>query len=645
MSVRWDVRAAVAASVLLLILAACGGGINNGGGGGGGTVNSVAVAPRHSELVATTQAQQFTATVTATGGAATTVTWSVDGTAGGSATVGTISGSGLYTPPATGGTHTITATSTADATKSAASAVAVTDLSGVLTFHNDQARDGANTKEYALNPTNVKPGTFGKLTSCAVDGAAYTQLLWVPNLNIGGKSRNVILAATQHDSAYAFDADANPCQQLWHVNLIDPAHGGAAGEIPAPYSDVGAGYGDVQPEIGVTGTPVIDAATNIMYLVSKSEGSGGSFHIRVHALNLLDGGEKFGGPANVSASVTGSGAGSSGGNLAFDLRMHHQRSGLALANGVLYVSWAAHEDADPYHGWLISFNAGTLAKIAVYNATPNGTRGGVWMGGGAPAIDSSNNLFVLTGNGTYDGVTGNDYGDSALRLSPGLALVDSFTPYNQATLESTDADLASSGLLLLPDQPSGPAHMLVASGKEGRVYLINRDAMGGYCTSCSSLDTNVVQSFWATNNFGTPAFWNNALYFGGCDFGNGGDFLKRFVFNPGASPSFTSAPASQSATRFPFPGTIPSISAQGTANGIVWASDVSRYGPPSSRGTGPAVLHAYDATNLGAELWNSSQSGARDQAGNAVKFTAPTIANGKVYLSTRTEIDVYGLLP
>ena len=636
---RWMTRTACAAflAATLGAMVACGGGSGNGGGGGGGgTVTAVAVTPKHAELVATSQTQQFTAAVT--GDSQNRVTWSVDGVDGGNSSVGMINAAGLYTPPAAGGNHTIKATSTVDSTKNATSAVAVTDLAGVLTFHNDQTRAGANTKEFALTTGNVNPTTFGKLFSCAVDGATYTQPLWVPNLSIGGKTRNVIFVATQHDSAYAFDADASPCAQLWKVSLL------ANGETPVPNNTVGAGFGDIQPEIGVTGTPVIDAASKTMYLVSKSEDGMGGFHVRLHALDLITGAEKFSGPVSVSASVPGTGGGTNGTTVAFDPHMEHQRSALALANGVVYVCWAAHEDADPYHGWLMGFNASTLARVSVYNASPNGNRAGIWMGGGGPVVDASNNVYVLTGNGTYDGVT--DYGDSALKLNSGLTLIDSFTPYNQSTLESNDTDLASSGLFLLPDQPSGPAHLLVISGKEGRVYLLNRDAMGGFCSSCTTTDTNVLQSFFVTNNFGTPAFWNNALYFGGADFQHGGDFVKRFVFNPGTNPLFTTSAASQSATRFPFPGTMPSISSHGASNGIVWAIDASQYGPPSSRGTGPAVLHAYDATNLGTELWNTSQaSGSRDVAGNAVKMTAPTIANGKVYLSTRTEIDVYGLLP
>ena len=626
--------------VVLSILAACGGGNTTTGGGGGTTVS---ISPAHAEMSAAGSASttlQFTSVLT---GGANTVTWSVDGFDGGNSTVGTISASGLYTPPSAAGTHTVKATSTADTTNNDTASVTVTDLAGVLTFHNNQARDGTNSKEYALTTTNVTSSTFGKIFSCAVDGATYTQPLWVPNINIGSTTHNAIFVATQHDSAYAFDADASPCVQLWKVNLLDTAHGGAAGESPASTLDLGSGFSDIQPEIGVTGTPVIDTSSKTMYLVSKSEDVSGGFHVRLHALSLLDGSEKFGGPVTTSASVTGNGAGAVGTTVSFDQRMEHQRSGLTLANGVVYVAWAAHEDADPYHGWMIGFNASTLAKVSVYNATPNGTRGGIWMGGGAPAVDSSNNLYVLTGNGTFDDTSGN-FGDSALKLSSTLSLTDWFTPYNQSTLEVNDTDLASSGLLLLPDQTTGPAHLLVASGKEGRVYLINRDAMGHFCSTCMTTDTNVLQSFFVTNNFGTPAFWQNALYFGGADFGNAGDFVKRFVFTPGVG--FSTTAASKSTTRFPFPGAQPSLSSNGTTNGIVWAIDASQFGPPSSRGTGPAVLHAYDASNVAIELWNSSQAAAsRDKAGNAVKFTAPTVANGRVYLSTRSEIDVYGLLP
>jgi hypothetical protein len=347
------------------------------------------------------------------------------------------------------------------------------------------------------------------------------------------------------------------------------------------------------------------------------------------------------GPIDVSTSIAGSGAGESDGGIAFDVHTANQRSGLALVDGVVYVPWASHEDADPYHGWLIGFDAGTLAQVSQFNVTPNGTRGGIWMGGAAPAADDHGNIYLLTGNGTYDGAANHDFADSALKLNHDLSVTDWFTPYNQAVLEATDIDLASSGLLLLPDQATGPAHLLVASGKQGLIYLIDRDDMGHICSTCTATDSNVVQSFSNTSSFSTPAFWENALYTAGVDFTNKGDFLKRFVF--AAGNGFATAPASQSSNRFPFPGAHPSISSEGANNGIVWAIDASQFASPT---LGPAVLHAYDANDLANELWNSSQAAnGRDQAGVAVKFTAPTVVNGKVYLSTRSEIDVFGLLP
>jgi hypothetical protein len=582
--------------------------------------------------------QQFFATVN---GEPEKVSWFVDDVLGGSRAVGTISASGLYTP-STSGTHTVKAVSNVDAIQSGSASLTVVPF-GVYTFHDNLSRDGVNSHESVLTPTNVNTATFGKLFSCPVDGVVYAQPLWVPALNIDGSAHNVVFVVTQHDTAFAFDADANSCVQLWRVNLLDQSHGDATGETSVPSADVGFNIGNIQPEIGVTGTPVIDAATNTMYLVAKSLDAGGAFHMRLHALSLLDGSEKFLGPIDISTSIDGSGAGESDGGVAFDARTANQRSGLTLVNGVVYVPWAAHEDADPYHGWVIGFDAGTLAQVSQFNVTPNGTRGGIWMGGGAPAADDRGNLYLLTGNGTYDGTASNDFGDSALKLSRDLSVTDWFTPYNQAALETSDSDLASSALLLLPDQAVGPTHLLVASGKEGRVYLIDRDDMGHICSTCTATDTNIVQSFLVASNFSAPAFWENALYIAAVDFPNNGDFLKRFVF--AAGKGFTTAPASQSSNRFPYPGAHPSVSSDGANNGIVWAIDASQFGSSGSA-PGPAVLHAYDATNLANELWNSSlAANGRDQAGLAVKYTAPTIVNGRVYLSTRTEIDVFGLLP
>jgi hypothetical protein len=315
-------------------------------------------------------------------------------------------------------------------------------------------------------------------------------------------------------------------------------------------------------------------------------------------------------------------------------------------NGVVYVGWAAHEDAGPYHGWLIGYNASTLAQTGVYNSTPNAGLGGIWMGGGAPAADSSNNLYMSTGNGGFDAdsaaAPNNDYGDTVIKLNPsaGLAVADWFTPFNQATLDINDADLAAAGVVLLPDQATPPAHLLVAGGKEGRLYLLDRDSLGHFCGICidPAGDTNALQTLHAPFLlFGTPAFWQNRLYFAALS-----NRLSFHTFDP-ATKRFSVSPVSQSSITYGFSPPIPSISSQGASNGIVWVIDARAYGPPSSNGTGPAVLHAYDATDLTMELWNSSQaSGNRDTAGNAVKFTVPTVANGKVYIGTRTRLDVYG---
>lgn len=666
---------AVGVTLVTLTFVACGG----GGGGFVAPSATVTVSPKLAAIVAMTQTQQFTATVTGNVSDL-TVTWSVDNTAGGDSSVGTIGSSGLYTPPSapTAGTHTVTATSVAVPTASATASIAITDLPGVFTYHNDLSRDGANTQEYALTASTVTTSTFGKLFSCAVDGAVYTQPLWVPGLSIAGGTHNVVFVATQHDSVYTFDADASPCVTYWHVDLLDTLHGGTANESPVTWNDVGNCYGDVYPEVGVTGTPVIDPATSTLYLVSASEsnptssgscsGSTASFYHRLHALDLATGNEKFNAPVTIAASVAGIGDGSAGGVVSFNSQLHHQRSGLALStDGVVYVAFAAHEDATPYHGWLLGYNASNVKQqLSVFNTTPNGVSGpnggadgGIWGAGGAPALDIGNSVYVATGNGIFDQGTGmtlqNDYGDSVLSLSP-LAGTTSmqvngwFSPDDEVNLEASDADLGSGAPLLLADQTTGPPHLLVQLGKDGVVYLIDRDNMGSF----NSGTNQVVQYFQATCCFwGTPAFWQNSLYFAGA-----GDALKQFSF---ASGQFNTTPASQSNQVFGFPDVSPSISSQGATSGIVWGIDAGLYGyaspnaaggancymsPPPTVCTGPAVLHAYNATNLAQEYWNSAQAASnRDQAGNAVKFVPPTIANGKVYVSTRTEIDVYGLLP
>jgi len=628
----------------------------------GGSV-SVTISPKRGGL-AVAQTLAFTATVMNDVGSA-GVTWSASGSgctgsACGTFTNGT-SNAATYVAPSIAGIYTVVATSAADLTKSASATIAVTDLAGVLTYHNNVSRDGTNSKEYALTTALVTATTFGKLFSCPTDGAIYAQPLWVPRITINSLAHNVIVVATQHDSVYAFDADTSPCATLWHANLLDSAHGGTAGETTVPSGAtgglVGSGFGDITPEVGVTGTPVIDPSTNTVYVVSKSVNASTQFFQRLHALDLTTGNEKVT-PRGIdtSISVAGTGDGSVNGRVAFDPRNESQRPGLVLSGGVVYVSWASHEDHDPYHGWVMGFSASTLVPVtnAVFNTTPNrvGTlsysRGGIWMGGGAPAVDASGNLYFITGNGTFDAnnVGGSNYGDSVVKLSTasGLSVADYFTPRDQSTLDANDTDFGSGAATILVDQPSGPVtHLVIGGGKQGNLFLLNRDNMGKF----SGTTNNVLQTVNAGNGiFATPVFWQNNLYVAPIG------ALKQYAFNP-TTGQFSGAPSSQTAASFGFPGATPSLSSNGAASGIVWAADNTLYCTTQSPGCGSAVLHAYDATNLGHELWNSSQAaGNRDQAGRAVKFTVPTVANGKVYLGTRGndstvlgELEVYGLLP
>jgi hypothetical protein len=535
----------------------------------------------------------------------------------------------------------------------------VTDLRGVFTYHNDAANTGANTREYALTTANVNTSNFGKLFSCAVDGAIYAQPLWVAGAVVNGAKRNVLIVATEHDSAYAFDADASPCVLLWHANLIDAAHGATAGETPMPMQ------GDIQPEIGVTGTPVIDPATDIIYMVSKSVDTAGNFVQRLHALDIKTGSEALNSnrPTVISASIAGDGDGSSAGTLQFDPKMENQRSALTLVNGVVYAAWAAHGDIDPFHGWLIGYSAATLGQVpgAAFNTTPNAvagfnySRGGIWMSGGAPAADAYGDLYLITGNGVYDGIS--DFGDSVLRLSTvgGLAVQDWFTPEDQSLLDAHDRDLGSGGAVMLVDlSPSSTAphlHLLIGGGKEGsgnlgEIYVLNRDEMGHFTNN----NAGVLQEFpLGANIFSTAAFWQSRLYVAGAE-----GPLVAFTLDP-ATGLFNATSLMQSTAIYGGLGATPAVSSSGAANGIVWLIDSGAYCTAQALACGPAVLHAYDATNLSNELWNSTQ-GTGNAAGNAVKFSVPTIANGKVYIGTRGnntggatssmpgEVDVYGLL-
>jgi hypothetical protein len=496
---------------------------------------------------------------------------------------------------------------------------------GIFTYHNDNARDGQNLNETILTPANVNSKTFGKLFSRAVDGYVYAEPLYVNSVQIPNAGvREVVYVATEHDSVYAFDATGAIAKPFWKASFVNPK----ARITTVPWGQVGTT--DLVPEIGITGTPVIDPASNTLYVSVATLEKKNFFH-RLHALDLSTGQEKFGGPVIINATVPGTGdGGDANGSLSFNPQIANQRCGLALNNRVLYVAFASHGDIGPYHGWILGYDASTLEQVSAFAATPNGFLGGIWMSGGAPVIDAEGNLYVTTGNGTFNAdQSGIDYGDSLLKLGPtntsNLGVIDFFTPFDQLAIDLLDLDLGSSGVIALPDQATGPTHLIFSGSKEGTLYLIDRDNMGHFHAND---DSQIAQSVLGqtTQVFSTPAYFNGKIYVGG-EFDN----LKAFNLIKG---HLSNAPVSASQVTFPFTGTTPVISANGSQNGIVWAIGNSRV----------AVLHAFDATNL-SELYNSSQIKRRDTMTGYVKFTVPTVANGRVFVGSQKQLTAYGLLP
>jgi hypothetical protein len=622
-------------------------------------VISVSVSPARA-AVAVTQALALTATTSDYAGAS----WSISPTGGAFSAPNSASGAQVtLTAPSSAGVYTVTATSVADPTKSASITVGVTDLAGVFTYHNDLARDGVNTQEYALTTKSVNSATFGKLFSCTADGAVYAQPLWVANLSIGGSRHNVVFVATMHDSLYAFDADTSPCVQLWNASLIDTSHGATSGEVSVAagttYWLVGAGGGDTAPEVGVTGTPVIDPASGILYVVSMSTNAAGtSFYQRLHAIDIGTGHEKPGSPVLIEGTYPGTGTG--GTSVAFNAGVERQRAGLALVNGQVYIAWASFEDHGQWYGWIMgySYNGSALAQSSVLNVAPNLRGAGIWMSGGAPAADSTGNIYVSTGNGGSSAFNSsapnNDYGSSVLKLSSGLTVSDFFTPSAYAALNTNDVDLGAGGATVIVSPSTGPyRHLVFTGGKDGTLWLLNGDDLGGL-GDAQALQYLTQGAGSLGKLFATPAFWNNTLFYAPSS-----TRLVAYAFDTSVGKLNPAMPTSQSATSYYFPGATPSVSASGSSsNGIVWAIDQAGLCTTQAPKCGPAVLHAYDATNLATELWNSSKNAA-DAAGNAVKFTVPTAANGKVYIGTRGnntggvygstsisgELDVYGLKP
>ena len=521
---------------------------------------------------------------------------------------------------------------------------------GVYTQQYNNARTGTNTVEKFLTLKNVTSSQFGKLFSFTVDGQVYAQPLWVASVTIPGQGvHNVAYVATELDSVYAFDA--NTGVQLWHDNFTNPAGGITA--VPCGTDGNTQISCGVYPYYGITGTPAIDPVSGTMYLVSRTYNTATKTGVQsLHALDITTGAEKFGGPIIVTGSVAGTGAGSRNGIITFDPLADVQRPGLLLENNpntgveTVYIGWAGAA-----HGWMMGYNATTLAQTALLNTTPDGLRGGVWQSGNGIAADSSGYIYASTGDGPFDADTGGlDYADSLLKLDGNLNIVDYFTPMDQACRYTNDFDVSSSGPMILPTQTGTYPDEVLESGKGGApcdasgfapIYLINTQNMGKYNATADN-DIQEINGA-ATGYWSSAALWTvgaqSAVYYAGFASKGVGDTLKMYTLKNGL---LSTTPSSQTSNIFTI-GTSPSTSGNGATNGIVWAT-MRQEGLGVQPGQYPAILYAYSATNVGTMLYNSTQNAARDSGGCANKFQIPVVVNGKVYVATQNEIDVYGLL-
>jgi hypothetical protein len=513
--------------------------------------------------------------------------------------------------------------------------VVTTIAPDVTTYHDDIARDGLNAQETILTLSNVNSTQFGKIGFDTVDGLVDAEPLYLANVTAGGKLRNVLYVATEHDSVYAFDADSGA--QIWKTSVL------GSGETTSD----NRGCGQVTPEIGITSTPVIDrkqGTNGELFTIGMTKDASGNYHQRLHALDVTTGAEISGSPTEIAASYPGTGDSSSNGNVVFEPGQYKERAALLLLSGTIYIGFASHCDIRPYTGWVMGYSESTLLQTQLLNVTPNGNEGAIWMSGDGIAADGSGNLYFLDANGTYDTTetangfpTMNDFGNAMIKLSTSgkLAVADYFQTYNTVTESDEDEDLGSGGEVLLPDQTDSGGvvhHLIVGAGKDSDIYLADRDNMGKFSAN-PPVDNNIYQVVTGALSgqvFSTPAFFNGVLYYGAV-----GDTLKAF---PMTNAKLATTSSSQSAAAFGYPGATPSVSANGTQNGIVWALE-------SSTGAA-AVLHAYDATNLAHELYNSGQAAnGRDSFGNGNKYITPLIVNGKVYVGTPTGVAVFGPLP
>jgi hypothetical protein len=501
----------------------------------------------------------------------------------------------------------------------------------VVTYHDDIARTGQNLSETTLTLSNVNSGTFGKLAFYSVDGKVDAEPLYAANVAVPNNgTHNLVIAATENDSVYAFDADSGAT--IWQISTLK------TGETTSDDRNCT----QITPQIGVTSTPVIDRTegpNGAVYVVAMSKDGSGNYYQRLHALDLALGSELFGGPIEVQATYPGTGDNSNGTNVVFDPGQYAERSALLLLNGVIYTGWTSHCDIRPYTGWIIGYSESTLAQTSVLNVTPNGNEGSIWMAGAGLAADSSGNIYFLDANGDFDtnlnasGFPGDgDYGNAFMKLSTSgnqLAVADYFEMDNGVEESDTDTDLGSGGTIVLPDLSDGSGntwHLAVGAGKDSNLYVVNRDSMGKF----SANNNNIYQELAGALPGGVwamPAYFNNTVYYGSV-----GSPIQAFTFT---NAKLSTSATSQTANSFEYPGATPSVSANGTSNAIVWAVE----------NTNPAVLHAYKATNL-TEIYNSNQAAnGRDHFFDGNKFITPMIVNGKVFVGTPYGVAVFGLLP
>jgi len=591
---------------------------------GGGTAPVITTQPASQSVAA---GHTATFAVAATGTSPLTYQWQRNGTdiAGANAA--------SYTTPATtsgdnGAQFRVRVANPAgSATSNAATLTVEAAGTDVVTQHNDNARTGQNLTESVLTPANVNFATFGKKAVYPVDGKVDAQPLVLFGLDIPGQGiHNVLYVATEHGTVYALDADSGA--QIWRVSTLK------AGESPSD----DRGCGQVTPEIGVTATPVIDRARGVIYVVAMSK-AGSTYFQRLHALDIRTGAELLGGPKDAQASFPGSGDNSQAGQVIFDPKQYKERAGLLLLNGTVYTAWASHCDIRPYTGWFIAYDAATLAQTSVLNVTPNGSEGSVWASGAGLAVDSAGNIYCLDANGTFDTTldangfpSRGDFGNAFLKVSTsgGLKVADYFAMSNTVAESNADEDLGSGGAIVLPDLQDGQGttrHLAVGAGKDSHIYVVNRDSMGKYSASANNVWQDITGAL-AGPVFAMPAYYGGTVYYGAS-----GDHLKAF---PIAGAKLATSAARQTSTSFAYPGATPSVSANGSSGGIVWAAENG----------GTAVLHAYDASDVSKELYNSNQAAnGRDQFGAGNKFITPTIANGKVFVGTTSGVGVFGILP